>query len=201
MASTAKEPFVDRGKRHFELDGRARRLPHTGDSQVARVNGSRAQSRVTRTPAAPSDGHFRFRRADGRYFARSEMPRRAMRRHPAACALLRAGSIGYFRHHASHFVLWILAYIGPLVLCTLALPFFPEAARANGRSTVVPPISFACVSVTHFACHRRPLDDLGLFCVAERRAVATRIEGRCIGRNNPVIRRMDGNGDRASAAL
>ena len=33
-------------------------------------------------------------------------------------------SVGYFRHHASYFALWILLYMGPLVLCGMVLPFF-----------------------------------------------------------------------------
>jgi hypothetical protein len=48
-------------------------------------------------------------------------------------------SIAYFRHHASHFVLWILAYIGPLVLCGLALPFF---SRGRTREWAIHAIWF-----------------------------------------------------------
>jgi len=35
-------------------------------------------------------------------------------------------SIIYFRHHAFYFVLWILTYLGPLVVCAMVLPFSPR---------------------------------------------------------------------------
>src|SRR5258706_3027492 len=63
---------------------------------------------------------------------------------------------------------------------------------ARRRCLVVPSVSSACVSVTHFARHRRPLDMVGLFC-AQHQELATPVEGRCRDRNNATVRGMDGN--------
>src|SRR5205823_6617548 len=38
-------------------------------------------------------------------------------------------SISYFRHHASHFLLWIFSYLGASVLCATALPMFARGRR------------------------------------------------------------------------
>jgi hypothetical protein len=35
-------------------------------------------------------------------------------------------SVAHFPHHASYFVLWILSYMGPLVICGIVLPFSPR---------------------------------------------------------------------------
>jgi hypothetical protein len=49
-------------------------------------------------------------------------------------------SIAYFRHHASHFVFWILSYVGPVVLCAIALPFF---SRGRTREWAIHAVWFA----------------------------------------------------------
>src|SRR6185295_18847029 len=51
-------------------------------------------------------------------------------------------SVAYFPHHASYFVLWILSYMGPLVICGIALPFSP---RGRTREWMIHAVWFAAL--------------------------------------------------------
>jgi hypothetical protein len=55
-------------------------------------------------------------------------------------------SIAYFRHHASHFVFWILTYLGPLVLCAMLLPLFP---RGRSRGWAMHAVWFAVLFLSY----------------------------------------------------